>query len=130
MQRVVWITSEFFPRIGGLETYVAELLNVLRTHCEIGLVTGPGQVLPQSLDGVKHLGAVRLATIKSRADFEIQARELRGVLSAFAPDAIHFASAGIACFASYISDIAPMYATVHFRDFARPWQQIPFADVK
>ena len=36
---------------------------------------------------------------------------------------------GLACFAALLSDIAPVFCTVHCKDITAPWQRIPGADV-
>lgn len=126
--RAIWITSEYHPRVGGLENLVAELVSGLSATIEIGLVTGLHQC-PRSGQAVAHLGALNLGGSKTKAELRAVRTALRALCIAFGPDIIHLASGGLAVFAEDLADLAPIYCTVHCKDVTDPWQKAPGIDV-
>lgn len=127
-RRLLWITSEYNPRVGGLEKLVEQLLAALSPFADIGLITDVGQY-PKPGEPVRHVGALNLKGCRTAAEFQAACAQLHTICKDFQPDAIHLASGGLACFAELLSDIAPVFCTVHCKDITAPWQHIPEADV-
>ena len=127
--RVIWITSEYFPRVGGLEKLVAALVSGLSERAEVGLVTALHQ-RPVEGEKVRHLAALNLQNCATTSELDEVRATLRQVCADFRPDAIHLASGGLACFARDLVDLAPVFCTVHCKDVTAPWQKIPGADVR
>jgi phosphatidyl-myo-inositol dimannoside synthase len=127
--RLLWITSEYHPRIGGLEKLTEQMIAALAAYADVGLITDLGQA-PKPGELVDHVGALNLKGCRSRDEFQAVCSSLHVLAERFEPDAIHLASGGLACFAELLSDLAPVFCTVHCKDVTAPWQRIPGADVK
>ena len=104
--KVLWVTSEYYPRVGGLERYVEECLDILAGHCQVGLVTGPGQRLVPYQD-VTHLASINLGAPESDAEFNADCCELIHLAAQFGADVVHFASAGLVCYARVVVGMWP-----------------------
>jgi phosphatidylinositol alpha-1,6-mannosyltransferase len=126
--RILWVTSEFTPRRGGIETLTASTVEALAALATVAVVTGPRQA-PTS-PAVRHLAAMELARCAGADAFATAGADLLAAARAFAPDAIHLASAGLAVFAPALAGIAPVFVTVHCKDLTAPWQQRPGGDVR
>jgi phosphatidylinositol alpha-1,6-mannosyltransferase len=127
--RILWITSEYHPRVGGLEKLTEQMLAALGSSCDVGLITNLGQH-PKPGEPVSHVGALDLKGCRTTKQFDSVRGELRHLAETFRPDAIHLASGGLACFADLLSDLAPIFCTVHCKDVTAPWQRVPGTDVK
>lgn len=128
-RRILWITSEYNPRIGGLEKLTEQMIAALSRSADVGLITNLGQY-PKPGEPVSHVGALELKGCKTHEEFQAVCEALRGMARQFRPDAIHFASGGLACFAECLLGVAPLFCTVHCKDVTAPWQRIPGADVR
>jgi glycosyltransferase involved in cell wall biosynthesis len=126
--RVLWITSEYHPRIGGLEKLTEQTIGALAGSAVIGLITDLGQA-PKPGEPIGHVGALNLKGCRTPEEFQAVRGALRSLAERFGPDAIHLASGGLACFAELLSGVAPVFCTVHCKDVTAPWQRIPDADV-
>jgi glycosyltransferase involved in cell wall biosynthesis len=126
--RILFVTSEFNPRVGGIERYVADLAATLALKTELGLVVGAGQWIHPG-QGYVAVGAENLAYPNSPAEFQANMECLRTLARTFRPDAIHLMNAGLTVYAEVISDLAPIFATVHCKDLTCPWQVTPGRDV-
>ena len=127
-RRLLWVTSEYNPRVGGLEKLVEQLLAALSAFANVGLITNVGQY-PKPGEMVSHVGALNLKGCRTEAEFQSVCVELHRLCVNFRPDVIHLASGGLACFAELLSEIAPVFCTVHCKDITAPWQRIPDKDV-
>jgi glycosyltransferase involved in cell wall biosynthesis len=128
MLKLLWITSEYHPRVGGLENYVETMVDHLGKHFDVGLVTGPNQS-PKPRQTVEHLGAVNLSSCETTSQLNSAQQTIRQLARDFRPDVIHLASAGLAAFAPVLKDIASIFCTVHCKDLTRPWQKVPGSNV-
>jgi phosphatidylinositol alpha-1,6-mannosyltransferase len=128
-RRLLWITSEYHPRIGGLEKLTEQLISALSDYADIGLVTGYGQ-FPKPGENVVHVGALNLKGCLTDSEFRFAGLELQSLCREFRPDVIHLACGGLACFAGLLSKIAPVFCTVHCKDVTAPWQRVPGADAR
>jgi phosphatidylinositol alpha-1,6-mannosyltransferase len=126
--RILWVTSEFTPRRGGIETLTATTVEALAARATVAVVTGPRQA--PATEAVHHLAAIELARCADADAFAAAGAALRIAARDFAPDAIHLASAGLAVFAPALGDLAPVFVTVHCKDLTAPWQQRPGGDVR
>ena len=119
--RVAIVTSEFYPRIGGIETYTRILISELVKHYKVGIVTGIDQSIMDT--NTEHIGKLNLSKTKDAGEFNIVAQQLRSILSAYQPDIIHLISAGLVVYAKFIHDILPIIVTIHCKDYTQPWQK-------
>jgi glycosyltransferase involved in cell wall biosynthesis len=126
--RILFVTSEFNPRIGGIERYVADLATALAAKAEVGLIVGAGQWIRPGQNYVS-VGAENLAYPDGPAEFQANRERLRALAKTFRPDAIHLMNAGLAVYAEVVSDLAPVFATVHCKDLTCPWQVTSGRDV-
>jgi glycosyltransferase involved in cell wall biosynthesis len=129
MVRVLWITSEYHPRTGGIEAYVERAADSLAERCAVGLITGTGQH-PKTAQRVTHVASLNLAYAKTVAEFAQVVDDLVRLVQDFRPTVIHLASAGLAVFAHRLDKIAPIVCTVHCKDLTEPWQRAPGRDVR
>lgn len=130
--RVLIVTSEFHPRIGGIARYVTDMAQALCAAngeaIEVGLIAGEGQhAAPDARYSI--LDTLNLVAPADSEAFALASARLISVARTFRPDVIHLANAGLAVFAKALAPIAPVFATVHGKDLTRPWQQAPGADV-
>jgi phosphatidylinositol alpha-1,6-mannosyltransferase len=126
-RRLLWIASEYHPRIGGLEKFTEQMISALSDYAEIGLVTDLGQ-FPKPEENVVHVGALNLKGCLTKSEFKFASIELQRLCREFRPDVIHLACGGLACFTELLSDVAPVFCTVHCKDVTAPWQRVPGAD--
>jgi phosphatidyl-myo-inositol dimannoside synthase len=123
--RVLWIASEYWPRIGGIETYVASLTTELaRLGHHVGLLTNPDQH-PRECDSFDLHATLTLTKPASFAEWEASQAALAEHIRAFRPDVVHLASAGVAVYSEVIPASIPIVATVHGKDLTAPWQWLP-----
>jgi colanic acid/amylovoran biosynthesis glycosyltransferase len=122
--RALWVTSGYHPQVGGLEKVVAESIDALSPLCDVHLLTGAGQC-PLPGQRVVHVGALNLANPASEEIFERTGKELARLATKWHIDVVHFASAGVACYASFLPRSLPVFVTVHCKDLTRPWQRVP-----
>ncbi len=127
--RLLWITSEYNPRVGGLEKSVEQTMAALSAFADVGLITDIGQY-PKPGEAVRQVGALNLKGCRIEPEFQAVSAELHRICKDFRPDMIHLASGGLACFADLLCDVAPVFCTVHCKDITAPWQRIPGADVR
>lgn len=125
--RVLWITSEYHPRVGGLERVTEQMLTALSAYVDLGLITDEGQ-FPKPGEKVVHVGALNLKNCRTEAEFGLASARLHSLCREFRPEVIHLACGGLACFAGSLCDIAPVFCTVHCKDVTAPWQRVPEAD--
>ena len=125
--RVLWIASEYHPRIGGLEKFTEQLLSALSDYADIGLITDSGQ-FPKPGENIVHVGGLNLKNCLTESEFSLAGAELHSLCREFHPEVIHLACGGLACFAGLLSEVAPVFCTVHCKDVTAPWQRVPGAD--
>ncbi len=126
--RIALITSELFPRYGGIESYVAGLVPELARGHVVGLISEPGQWLPQPPPSAVQLLHTPLARLDSATQAAASARAVRSALAAFDPDVVHLASAGLAVYADALPPGVARVVTVHGNDLTKPWQRLPGGD--
>jgi phosphatidylinositol alpha-1,6-mannosyltransferase len=122
--RVLWITGNFFPLTGGLETYVDRLVSVLRSHAEVALLTDGTQERP-SHPGIDHFSAPHIARPSTSQQFDRSAAAIAAIAKDYVPDVIHLASAGMGVFRRFLPSESFVVATVHGNDLTAPWQKTP-----
>jgi phosphatidyl-myo-inositol dimannoside synthase len=122
--RIAFVTSELYPRPGGLQTFAGNVAGELARHHVVGLIAGPGQRLPPRYRAAD-LARIRLARPRSSADASSSRARLHATLEAFEPDVVHFASAGLAIYWDAIPASVARAVTLHGNDFAVPWQRVP-----
>ncbi len=127
--RVLWVASEYYPFIGGIETYVHEMVEALSRYCEVALVVAPGQFTPPGSQ-IKLLGSLKLSRVGSIEEFDQAKQALAELIEKYAPDIIHFGSTGLCAYIPHLNDYQPYVVTVHCKDFTRPWQRFPITDAR
>jgi phosphatidylinositol alpha-1,6-mannosyltransferase len=119
--RVLWMTTSFFPRLGGLEVFIEKTLESLSGICEVGLITKSHHWIP----GHTNIAHFRLSTPSSPrpgAAWREVGRQLQSIIARFSPDLVHFGSARCAIYRWAMPPGIPALATVHGNDLtdARP----------
>lgn len=122
--RIALVTSELYPQTGGIQTFVAAVAHELGRRHSVGVIAGNGQTLPPG-SSARCLAQIPLARPRSTADQAAVASQLRSVLGAFAPDVVHFASAGLAVYVDAVPPGTRRVVTIHGNDVASPWQRVP-----
>lgn len=121
--KVLWIAPNFFPRIGGLETYIEKIVESLTDLCHIGLVTKAGQWFPGYRE-ITHF-TVSGFTFDSSAGRQQAGQELAKIVSGFAPDIVHLGGAEVALHREAIPHSIPVVATVHGNDLTLVKRDLP-----
>jgi phosphatidylinositol alpha-1,6-mannosyltransferase len=122
--RVLWITGNFLPEIGGLQVYTESLTDALSRHCEVGLVTG-AQHTPPVNPVVAHYAVANITAPGDYRDWEQAQTQLASAVFEFRPDIIHLANANVAVYRHVFDRSLPVVATVHGNDLTAPWQRVP-----
>lgn len=119
--RVLWITTSFFPKLGGLEVFIEKTVESLSEFCEVGLVTKSHQWFPGDKK-VAHFTIANPTQVDQAAAWHEMADALMQIVSRFAPDIVHFGSARSAAYRAAIPSAVRTVATVHGNDLtdARP----------
>jgi phosphatidylinositol alpha-1,6-mannosyltransferase len=121
--RVLWITANFAPQIGGLQAYTADMIGALRTDLDIAIATDATQNAPENPE-IRH---IRVANLGVAPDAGALARTGRAVVAAatgFGADIVHFANANMAVYRDFLPASLPVVASVHGNDLTAPWQRI------
>lgn len=108
--RVLWITSSFYPQVGGEETLIAKTVGCLTDLCEVGLVTKPEQWYPGK-EPVEHF-TVGPPTLSREAVWE----QIHDIVLRFSPDVVHFGNARSSLCRVAVPAWMPAVATVHGND--------------
>lgn len=124
---MLWITSEYRPRVGGIERLVEDTVDALAEECDVFLVTALGQG-PRADQRVRHVAALNLAYPRSESEWIETGAALERIVEEAHVDVVHFASAGLAAYHRYLGPV-PFLVTVHCKDLTRPWQLTPGRDV-
>jgi phosphatidylinositol alpha-1,6-mannosyltransferase len=121
--KIMWLSANFHPDLGGIETYVARTTDTLSLTSSVFLVTDSHQYLPEQ-SNVHHevcndLGGTECLarSAQCRARLLELARKIK-------PDAIHLATAGMAIYGPELSGLAPLVCSVHGNDLTSPWQVV------
>jgi phosphatidylinositol alpha-1,6-mannosyltransferase len=128
--RVLWITSDFHPDIGGIETYTERVTHhLVRKGHQIGLVTTGSQCLPAGSLVCEHFAIDSLDRPSTLAAVSNICTRLAEAIRSFRPELVHFASAGLAVYSDALPDGLMRAATVHGNDLTKPWQNWPAGDL-
>jgi phosphatidylinositol alpha-1,6-mannosyltransferase len=122
--RVLWITGNFLPEIGGLQVYTERLTDALSHYCEVGLVTGAQHTPPDS-PVVAHYPVANITAPGDYRAWEQAQIQLASAVSEFGPDIVHLANANVAVYRNVIDRSLPVVATIHGNDLTAPWQRVP-----
>jgi phosphatidylinositol alpha-1,6-mannosyltransferase len=122
--RVLWITGNFLPEVGGLQVYTERLTDALSAQCEIGLVTGAQHASPDNTE-IAHFPVANITAPQDDAAWEQVREDILSVLSDFCPDLVHLANANLAVYRPVIGRSVPVVASVHGNDLTSPWQRVP-----
>jgi phosphatidylinositol alpha-1,6-mannosyltransferase len=112
--KVLWITPSFFPRVGGLEVYVENLVGSLATLCNVGLVTRRGQWFPRD-EPLSHFTVSEVQPRGFSARWQT-ANELNRIATQFEPDIVHLGGAEAAAQRLALPEAMPVVATIHAND--------------
>lgn len=127
--RILWVTSDFYPDAGGIETYTEQVTDQLvRQGHYVGLVTTTGQSLPAASRLQKHFQINSLDRPATLDEVRNVRSGLAHAISSVEPDLVHFASAGLAVYSDALPDGLPRVATIHGNDLTKPWQTLPKED--
>jgi phosphatidylinositol alpha-1,6-mannosyltransferase len=122
--RVLWITANFPPEIGGLQVYAERLTDGLAAYCQVGLVTAAHHARPHDR-AIVHFPVASITVPGGPAGWQEANDEVAAVIAEFGPDIVHFASANEAIFRPVIGRSLPVVASVHGNDLTAPWQRTP-----
>jgi phosphatidyl-myo-inositol dimannoside synthase len=129
LPRVLWVTGDFFPQVGGLQVYIDRLLAALAQYCHLALVTEAWQEGP-SYQSIRHFQVPAIGRPQDARAWARVQQELGTCVRAHAADMVHFANANVAVYRSAIPGAVPAVATVHGNDLTSPWQLTPGRDAK
>lgn len=121
--KVMWVTGNFRPLLGGLEIYIDRAVGSLAGLAEVHLVTQHGQG-PASDGRVGHSVVAYLSRPGTQEQWKEVRRELYEQVAGFAPDVVHFANAGMAVYWDTLPGGVRVVATVHGNDLSAPWQWV------
>ena len=119
--RVLWVSTSFFPNLGGVELYVEKTVESLSGICDAGLVTKRHHWIPACMP-VAHFTLDAPPSSNLDATWPAIVRQLRTIITRFSPDLVHFSSARSAIYRRAVREGIPTVATVHGNDLtdARP----------
>ncbi len=121
--RVLWVTANFAPQIGGLQTYTASMISALAADMDIMLVTDAAQTAPPD-KRILHVGLKNLGAADSAAALARTGSDLCAAATALGADIVHFANANMAVYRRFLPPALPVVASVHGNDLTAPWQRI------
>lgn len=127
--KVLWITGNFYPNIGGLQVYIDSLTSALTAKCDVALITESGQDHPTN-EEISHFSVESIRKPATEEAFSLAQRRMKEIALSYAPDIVHFSNAGIAVYESAITSSIPTVVTVHGNDLTKPWQSVPHANVR
>lgn len=127
--KVLWLTANFHPEIGGMQTYTDRLVENLAAWNRVALVTTAGQWIPHETR-VEHRVCPGLGGSRFRWRWERARERLRRICTELAPDIVHWANAGMAVYHDVMPPGAALVASVHATDLTQPWQLAPGRDVQ
>jgi phosphatidylinositol alpha-1,6-mannosyltransferase len=122
--RVLWITGNFQPEIGGLQVYTERLTDALTRLCKVGLITGTQHTAPACRE-VDHFTVANITAPQNDYQWQQAQDDVASVISEFSPDIVHLANANVAVYRAVIGRSVPLVATVHGNDMTAPWQRVP-----
>jgi phosphatidylinositol alpha-1,6-mannosyltransferase len=122
--RVLWITDNFRPEVGGLQAYIDHLLDALAPRCCLGLITADWQ-LPPSNRSIRHFPVRGIGRPGNAPAWARAGREIAACVEAHSADIVHFANANVAVYRTVIPQALPAVTTVHGNDLTAPWQFTP-----
>jgi phosphatidyl-myo-inositol dimannoside synthase len=122
--RVLWITGNFQPEIGGLQVYTERLTNALTRICKVGLLTGSQHIAPANRE-IEHFLVANITAPRDDYEWQQAQDDVAGVISEFSPDIVHLANANVAVYRAAIGRSVPVVASVHGNDVTAPWQRVP-----
>jgi phosphatidyl-myo-inositol dimannoside synthase len=125
--RVLWLTGNFRPQLGGLENYVERMVGSLASRIEVGLMTEDGQG-PAPTGCVAHLRAPPFTWPRTPTAFHRLGLAIARAVACFHPQIVHLSNASVAAYRSFLPRALPVVATVHGNDLTAPWQQTPGRD--
>jgi phosphatidylinositol alpha-1,6-mannosyltransferase len=124
LPRVLWVTGNFLPEVGGLQVYIDRLLEMLAPHCRLALITAEGHQPPRE-PSIRHFPVRGIGRPGDGATWARAGREVAACVAAHAADVVHFASANVAVYRPVMPNSLPVVATVHGNDLTAPWQLTP-----
>jgi phosphatidylinositol alpha-1,6-mannosyltransferase len=127
LPRVLWVTGNFRPEVGGLQVYIDRLLAALAPYCHLALVTESWQDGPSDLS-VRHFRVHGIGRPTNSTAWARSGREIAACARTHSAHIVHFANANVAVYRSVIANALPVFATVHGNDLTAPWQFTPGRD--
>ena len=122
--KALWITADFHPDVGGLQSYTLHTVEQLSRLMTVALVTDDEQHFPSDQHVAHHpCGGLGRPT-SPRQLAAVQGR-LRDIVARERPDVIHLANAGLAVYAEALARSAPVAVSIHGNDLTSPWQTWP-----
>jgi len=122
--RILWLTANFAPQLGGLQTYIDGLAAALGAVADVTLITDASQA-PPGPRPYRHRTVTELRATTTRRVAERVLRRIERIVVEEHPDVIHLSNAGMAAFATALNRYAPVVASVHGNDLTSPWQAWP-----
>jgi phosphatidyl-myo-inositol dimannoside synthase len=121
-RRILWVSAQLPPEVGGIQQYNREILARLSRTEEVHVACAPGQRVEECRTVASH--ALRFAggAPSERAWRRVQV-EMRALVDAVAPEHVHFGDAGAAALAGALPAGVRSSATIHGNDLSSPWMQ-------
>jgi glycosyltransferase involved in cell wall biosynthesis len=119
--RVLWLTANYHPQVGGIQMHSAAIVSrLVRTH-EVHLLAEAGQGSPFT-SGIHHHTCAGLGGVKAESKWTSVRQNVRSVLEHVKPDLVHFGNAGMTVYADLVPADIARSVTVHGNDATSPWQ--------
>ncbi len=125
--RILWVTGNYRPQLGGLENYVARMVEALAPRVDLGLLTEIRQG-PAPAGCVAHLRVSPITYPESPGELRGAGRAIARAVADFAPAIVHLSNASVAVYRACLPRALPVVATVHGNDLTAPWQRTPGRD--
>jgi len=127
--KVLWITGNFYPIIGGLEVYTELLTRALAKQCHVGLIIESGQHPPINNE-IRSFSVDCIRHPTTEQAFVSTKKHIEEIVLTYGPDVVHFSNAGVAVYKASVAQSIPTFATVHGNDLTAPWQLVPHGTAK
>jgi phosphatidylinositol alpha-1,6-mannosyltransferase len=119
--RVLWLTANFAPQVGGLQAYTANLIDALAADLDLAIATDATQNAPDNPE-IRHIGLTGLGAAPDEAALARTGRSVAAAAASFGADLVHFANANMAVYRAFLPPSLPVVASVHGNDLTAPWQ--------
>jgi phosphatidylinositol alpha-1,6-mannosyltransferase len=126
--RVLWVTGNFRPEIGGIQLYTERMLEAFANWYALGLVTERRHEPPGR--GIDHFPLQYLTRPRNGAEWEGARAGIANCVTQHRAGIVHLSNANLAVYRDAIPKALPVVCTVHGNDLTAPWQLTPEEDAR